>query len=63
MGADGVDRNGQGVCDLLIGAVFLMEENQDGALCQRESGEMLLDEFGKFVRLGEWRGHAGRRWC
>ena len=43
MGPDGTDGKAKGVGDLLVGALFLMIEDEDGSLNLAEELEMLFD--------------------
>ena len=47
--ADGVEREVEGLGDLLIGAVFLVEEDEYGAFEVGESLEMGIDGVGELV--------------
>ena len=54
MGSDGADRKAEGVGDLLVGTLFLVVEDDDGALDVAEAPELLFDgllEFALFYLL------------
>jgi len=49
VGADGVDGEREGLGDLLVGALFLVVEDEDGTLGEGEALEVFVDELGELV--------------
>ena len=59
MRADGVDGQAEGLGDLVVGALFLVVKDEDGAFYEGKTLEVLVDELGELVLLELLDGVCG----